>query len=133
VHVVFDRYDIDKSLKTRTRNRRQGKEGACCKYDVTDTTQFNMPLNHFLRNSENKEGACCKYDVTDMTQMNMPLNRFLSNSENKDQLTTYLAKKVLHFYRESTKSVVVATKDGAASNGPRVDHLQATKKRQIHS
>lgn len=36
VHVVFDRYDIDKSLKTRTRNRRQGKEGACCKYDVSD-------------------------------------------------------------------------------------------------
>ena len=54
VHVVFDRYDTDKSLKTRTRNRRQGKEGACCKYDVTDTAQFNMPLNHFLRNSENK-------------------------------------------------------------------------------
>ena len=41
VHV--DRYDIDKSLKTRTRNRSQGKEGACCKYDflvydVTDMT-----------------------------------------------------------------------------------------------
>jgi len=36
VHVVFDRYATDKSLKTRTRNRRQGKEGACCKYDVTD-------------------------------------------------------------------------------------------------
>ena len=55
VHVVFDRYDIDKSLKPRTRNRRQGKEGTCCKYDVTDMTQFNMPLNHFLSNSENKD------------------------------------------------------------------------------
>jgi len=68
-----------------------------------------------------------------MTQFNMPLNRFLSNSENKDQLMTYLAKKVLHFYRESTKSVVVATKDGAGSNGPELTISKATKKRQIHS
>lgn len=97
VHVVFDHYDIENSSKTRTRNRRQGKHGACCKYDVTDTTQFNMPLN-----------------------------RFLSNTENKDQLTTYLAKKVLQFYM-STKSVTVATKDGAASNGLRVDHLQSNQ------
>ena len=97
VYIVFDRYDIAKSLKTRTRNRRQGKQGACCKYDVSDKTQFNIPLN-----------------------------RFLSNSDNKDQLTTYLAKKLLHFYRDSTKSVIMATKDGAASNGG------CTMKKQIH-
>ena len=96
VHIVFDRYDIAKSLKTRTRNHRQGKQGACCKYDVSDKTQFNIPLNHFL-----------------------------SNSDNKDQLATYLAKKLLHFYRDSTKSVIVATKDGAASNGAAVDHLHS--------
>ena len=57
----------------------------------------------------------------------MSLNRFLSNSENKDQLTIYLAKKVLHFYMDSTKSVIVATKDGAASNGLNVDHLQSNQ------
>jgi len=62
---------------------------------------------------QGKQGACCKYDVTDRTQLNMPLNRFLSNSENKDKLSKYLAKKVIHVYMNSTKSVIVDTKDGA--------------------
>lgn len=55
VHVVFDRYDVKKSLKAKTRNRRQGKMGVCCTYEVNDRTQFNMPLKRFLSNTDNKD------------------------------------------------------------------------------
>lgn len=58
----------------------------------------------------------------------MSLKRFLSNTDNKDQLTTYLAKKILHFYQDSNKLVIVATKDGASFNGRQVDHLNSNHK-----
>lgn len=79
LHVIFDRYDVDGSLKSSTRERRLGKQPAIA-YHITDTT-----------------------DITNLT-----MKRFLSHVKTKKELTNYLANRILEKSLEIGRNVVVA-------------------------
>ena len=86
-HIVFDRYDIENSLKAATRIRRGG--GMVC---------------------------CTVHDIKDSTNINVSMKTFLCNSENKDKLNVYHGEKCLRHLSQFDKTLVMATKEGATSN-----------------
>lgn len=96
VHLVFDRYDHEQSLKQRTRVHRYGQ--AADSY-------------HFV--------------VNDNTQIKVPFKKFISSSKTKDQLTVYLANKTLRHFEKIAKTIVTATTNGAQSNDYDVSYLSS--------
>ena len=68
---------IHKSLKESTRNKRTKKAGPCIHYHVNDDTE--------IRN----------------------VKAFLSHIDTKDELTSYLAQTVRHYYKGNPKKVLV--------------------------
>ena len=96
VHILFDRYDMDKSLKTATRVHHQaGKQPIA--FHVNDTTKIE----------------------------NTPLRDLLSHTNTKDELTVYLAAHVIEHGRETGKSYVVVSRDTVNASGMDVNHLQS--------
>lgn len=79
LHLVFDRYDIPLSLKSATRERRQGNKHLVS-YRITDSTYIAK----------------------------VPMKRLLSKSRTKMQLTEFLAVKSFQRVDHSGKSLVVA-------------------------
>ncbi|CAH3043013.1 unnamed protein product [Porites lobata] len=79
VRVIFDRYDVPLSLKTATREFRQGGLEPIS-YKITDTTQISK----------------------------VPMKRLLAHVSTKDELTQYLASKTLEKGRQNGLHVVVA-------------------------
>ncbi len=111
IHVVFDRYDLDVSLKASTRARRLGGSTPIC-YSMTD----NTPLSK------------------------VPLKKLLSHTNTKDQLTSYFSEKILDTYKESHQTVIVAYKQIAISNKVNIDtlhlhssHEEADTKLMLHA
>lgn len=96
VHIVFDRYDMEKSLKTATRVRRQASKQPIA-FHVTDTTKIES----------------------------IPLRDLLSHTSTKDELTVYLAAHVIEHARETGTSYVVASRDTANASNMNVNHLQS--------
>ena len=66
IHVVFDRYDVEFSLKSATRVRRQGGQDPVY-YRITDSTHVGK----------------------------VPMKKLLSHNKTKMELTEYLARKAL--------------------------------------
>ena len=95
MHVVFDHYDLDFSLKQATRDRRSEKMKDSRSYVCMDTTQIITSLSSFI--------------------------------SNKESLVGYLAEKVLEYFRNGEKPVVVSTctQNGAKSYHADVDHLSS--------
>jgi hypothetical protein len=92
VHLVFDRYDIGESLKTSTRERRLGGTKAVA-YHITDTTSIARVSMHNL----------------------------LAHIKTKDELTAYLAHKVLAHALTNGKNIVVAWGDHAEATHRKVN------------
>lgn len=84
MHLVFDHYDVEFSLKQGTRNRRAEKVKESRSYVCMDTTQIRIPMSSFI-----------------------------SNTKTKGSLAEYLAAKVLEHYKNGKKTVVVSTQAGA--------------------
>ena len=72
LHIVFDRYDIPKSLKSATRHLRLGDS-----YPVPDHST----------------------DTTNI--LNVPLKKLLSHTATKDEVTIFLSKELLEFSKEN--------------------------------
>ena len=87
LHLIFDRYDVEQSLKQMTRDHRYGKNVDAYSYQVSDTTQIKVPMR-----------------------------KFLSSSKTKDRLTVYLANKTLAHFKSGQQSFVVSTKNGVQSH-----------------
>lgn len=70
------------------------------------------------------------YQVTDATHIaNVSHRKFLARCSTKDQLTVYLAQKVIEAFRDTTTVVVVAFRDCVSSNNNTsvpVDHLRSS-------
>lgn len=94
MHLVFDHYDVDFSLKQGTRNRRAEKVKESRSYVCMDTTQIRIPMSSFI-----------------------------SNTKTKGSLAEYLAAKVLEHFKNGKKTVVVSTQAGAKSYHVDADHL----------
>ena len=72
LHILFDRYDISKSLKSATRHLRLDDSYPVA-YHSTGTTNIS----------------------------NVPLKKLLSNTATKDELTVILSKELLKFLKEN--------------------------------
>ena len=94
VHVIFDHYDVEVSLKQGTRNIRSGGKCDMRSYSCSDTTPI----------------------VTSLKQ-------FLSSTKTKDSLTLYLGKKLLDYSCSQEKVFVVSNREGAQSHQIDVSHL----------
>jgi hypothetical protein len=93
VHLVFDRYDVPNSLKTSTRERRLGGKQAVV-YHITDSTCVSR----------------------------IKMSDLLSHVKTKDQLTTYLAQKVLDHARKNGRNVIVAWRTCAEASMENFQH-----------
>ena len=98
MHLVFDHYDVDFSLKQATRNRRAEKTKDSISYVCTDTTQIRTSLPSFI-----------------------------GNTKTKGSLAGYLAEKVLEHFRNRDKPVTVSTQRGAKSYHVPVEHLTSSQ------
>ena len=72
LHIVFDSYDIPKSLKSATRHLRLGDS-----YPVADHSTVTTNIS------------------------NVPLKKLLSHTATKDELTLFLSKEFLEFSKEN--------------------------------
>ena len=97
IHLVFDRYDIDISLKTATRNRWLGETDKIS-YQVTDTTSIKS----------------------------IPMKKFLSHGKTKDRLCVFLSHKAYAKYGESSKVFVVSFRNDILSNRLGFEHLSSS-------
>ena len=96
IHLVFDRYDISKSLKSATRDKRQGNQPVIS-YHITDTTNITK----------------------------VPMKKLLSHVQTKMKLTGYLAEKMLEKARVENKPMVVAWGAQCQANHRDVSHLNS--------
>lgn len=80
LRLIFDRYDVEDSLKFATRERRQGQQPPIT-YHITDTTNI----------------------------ANLFLKKLLSHTKTKYELTMYLAEKVLVAAAKNQLNVIVAS------------------------
>ena len=97
IHLVFDSYDIDMSLKTATRNRRLGETDKIS-YQVTDTTSIKS----------------------------IPMKKFLSHVKTKDRLCVFLSHKAHAKYADSSKVFVVSFRNNILSNRSGFEHLSSS-------
>lgn len=109
IHLIFDRYDIDMSLKAATRERRLVGADSIS-YQITDTTSIKA----------------------------IPKKKLLSHTKTKDRLCEYLAHKAMTRYADSGKVFVVAYKSTAMSNKPGFEilssnHEEADTKLILHA
>jgi len=99
VHLVFDRYDPRTSLKESTRERSQGGKPVIM-YHVADNTPVGK----------------------------VSAKQFLSSTTTKDELTVYLAKKVLHHFQGKSMVFIVTARQDVLSNNIDVQHLYSSQK-----
>ena len=96
VCLIFDRYDVPLSLKTATRDRRQGKQPVIS-YHITDTTNIAK----------------------------LPVKRLLSDVKSKMELTCYLAEKMLEKAHANQKDFVVAWGSPCQATHKSMNHIQS--------
>ncbi len=96
-HMIFDHYDVDKSLKANTRARRTKGE-----YE--------------------KAHVC-----NDLTPIRTSVSKFISNTKTKESLTHYLARKLLDRYKDDSTPVVVSTSKFTQCNKLNVEHLRSSQ------
>jgi hypothetical protein len=94
VHLVFDRYDVPQSLKTSTRERRQGGKPPVA-YRITDTTNIAR----------------------------VPMKQLISHVDTKKELSTYFAHKTLECARGRGMKLVVAWSNQCKATHKDVEHL----------
>lgn len=95
VRLIFDRYDVQSSLKTATRLQRQGKEDSIY-YRKTDSTQISK----------------------------VPMRRLLSHQKTKMELTEYLGAKALEYTTRNGRRFVVSWGCKCKATTQDVNHLQ---------
>ncbi|MEW8548339.1 MAG: hypothetical protein AB2693_32955 [Candidatus Thiodiazotropha sp.] len=98
VHLIFDRYDVEMSLKAATRERRQGSADKVS-YQITDTTVVKA----------------------------IPMKKLLSHTKTKDKLCEYLAHKTIKKFAVSEKVFVVAYNTHVLSNKPGFENLSSSQ------
>ena len=94
IHLAFDSYNLPTSLKEATRERRQGRKPATA-HTSSQTAQIGM----------------------------VSAKQFLSSTATKDQLTVYLAKKVLKHFEGKPKVFRVTSRQEVLANFMEVAHL----------
>jgi hypothetical protein len=82
VHLVFDRYDVSRSLKSATRDTRQGE---------------NLPM------------AYCITDTTYLTKLT--IKKLISHVKTKDEFSIYLAEQTVKYAAENNRPLVVDWRD----------------------
>ncbi len=95
--MIFDYYDVDRSLKANTRARRTKGE-----YE--------------------KAHVC-----NDLTPIRTSVSKFISNTKTKVSLTHYLARKLLDRYKDDSTPVVVSTSKFTQCNKLNVEHLRSSQ------
>lgn len=100
VHMVFDHYDVQMSLKQQTRERRM------------KSTKTSTGMSHIC---------------TDATPIRTTFRQFVASIKTKDSLTEYLCHKIMDHYKSRETEVIVSTQRGARSNHGNVEHLSSTQ------
>ena len=98
IHVVFDRYDVELSLKSATRVRRQGGQDPVY-YRVTDSTHLGK----------------------------VPMKKLLSRNKTNMELTEYLARKALDHAEIIGKGLGAAWATACEATQKNVTHLPTTQ------
>ena len=97
VQVVFDRYNIPVSLENATRQKRlRGSESIA--YHITDNTRIN----------------------------NITIKTLLPSVQTKEELTAYLANKIISRFTELKLHVIVAWREEVAATHITVQHLRSS-------
>ena len=96
IHLVFDRYNVSSSLKEATRERRQGGKPSTA-YHIEDNTPIGK----------------------------ISVKQCLSSSSTKDELTVYLAQKILHHFEKRSETFIVTSRQDVFSNHLDVQHLRS--------
>ena len=96
IHLVFDQYDVPTSLKTATRDRRQGSQPSVVYY-ITDSTNVSK----------------------------VPMKKLLAHVTTKCNLTSYLAEKMLEKAAEEKKQMVIAWGAQCQATHRNVSHLHS--------
>ena len=99
IHLVFDRYDVSLSLKTATRDRRQGGQPHVVSYNITDNTNIAK----------------------------VSMKQLLASVKTKKALTGYLAEKMLEKANAMGKHMVVAWGSQCIATHMNMTHLQSTQ------
>ena len=86
VHLIFDRYDVEKSLKTETRSRRLDSKQTIA-YHITNSTRIE----------------------------NVPIKVLLSISVTKDELSTYFTVNPIEDVKDTDNSYVIAYRNNVIS------------------
>ena len=97
IHLVFDCYDIKISLKTKTHQPHQADRVPVA-FQVTDTTHI----------------------------AHVPFKKILSHVNTKDELTVYLAHKVITHFKYSKKVIVATAHQEVLSNHLNLEYLRSS-------
>lgn len=98
VHLIFDRYDVERSLKTETRSVRLGGKQSIA-YHIADSTRIE----------------------------NVSMKTLLSHSSTKDELSVYFSTNLLEKARSSNKSYVIAYQNKVISTTGLHQHLASNQ------
>ena len=98
IHLLFDRYDVSLSLKTATRDRRQGGQHVVS-YNITDTTNIAK----------------------------VSMKQLLASVKTTKALTGHLAEKMLEKVNAMGKHMVVAWGSQCVATHMTMTHLQSTQ------
>lgn len=98
VHLVFDRYDMERSLKTETRSVRLGGKQSIA-YHIADSTRIE----------------------------NVTMKTLLSHSSTKDDLSAYLSLNLIETAKSQNKKFVVAYRNKVVSMTGRHDYLASNQ------
>ena len=97
VHLIFDRYDIQNSLKTSTQIRRQGGS------------------------------IVVAYHITDTTSVSRTMQNLLAHTQTKNEITAYLARTLLSNPQTQGKALDVAWRDNIEATHPDVAHIASNQ------
>ena len=97
-HFVFDRYDVERSLKTETRTRRLGSKQNSY-YHITDSGQIE----------------------------NFSMQVLPSSTSTKDELSVYLYTNVIEYVKDTDKKYVIVYRDMVISTAGHYEHLASSQ------
>ena len=97
VHIIFDRYDIQNSLKAATHTRRAGGHDSIV-YRITDNTIISQ----------------------------LSMKRLLAHVSTKEQLSEFLAKKLIHHASTNATTLFVTWRKQVLCSNPEIETSHLT-------
>ena len=118
---MFDRYDVERTLKIETRSRRLGSKQSIA-YHIADSTRIeNVPVKVLLSSSATKDELSAYFSVSHIENMKGTDKSFVIAYRNNVMPTTSLHQHLASFQEVADTKIILHAADAYSRGVAKID------------